>query len=134
MRTAAATALMLATAWAASTMIGLADVGSDLPNNISAPLVWLLATFVGGVVARQRFVPIAAVAWCVVWATILGILYSIAAGAGQASLAGLLGYNWGSMATTLAANVAGAMLGQLVARSRSRPNNSSKPTPLRGAA
>jgi hypothetical protein len=134
MRCAAGVYALLSLAWLIPFIARQTGLAHGVPDTVTGPAVWVVATFVGGFVAKHRFVPFAVLAWATVWGLILFTLYSIAAPLGQASLPRLLQYNAVALAATLAANITGAVLGQLAARSASRPNNSSKPTPLRGAA
>jgi hypothetical protein len=114
--------------------LGLAALIGPATSNIAeSAAVSLLAAICGGYVARERFV-VPALSICLLsWCAAIYLLYLIAAPTGQAHLGAILGHNWVAILASLLAAAAGAVAGQAFAR-RQQPNNSSKPTPLRGAA
>ena len=114
--------------------LGLAALIGPASSSIAeSAAISLLAAICGGYVARERFA-VPALSTCLLsWCGAIYLLYLIAEPTGQAHLRVILGHNWAAILVSLLAAAAGAVAGQAFAR-RQQPNNSSKPTPLRGAA
>lgn len=115
---------MLATAWALGQVSELLSLGRHIPDAALGGLGWLIAALVGGSIARSGFVPVAVVAWLLVWGVIIYTLYQIARPVGQASLSGIVSYNAVALGISLAATCIGAQLGQRFAERRGNRSSS----------
>lgn len=83
----------------------------------------LLEMFLGAVagawLARRPFVVPALVVWALLWAVVTWLLHSIAAPAGNGSVMAILAYNWLAIVLSGVGAVAGALTGQVMARTPS---------------
>ena len=100
----------------------LSAIGVELPGQGTgnSVLVAFAGAFAGGVFARRQFLLPALAVWLVIWAAITYILYSIAAPTGQGSVLSILQYNLVAIALSAVATAIGAILGQMLAASRSQ--------------
>ena len=82
----------------------------------------LLEMFLGAVagawLARRPFVVPALVVWAFLWGVVTWLLYRIAAPTGNGSVVAILQYNWLAIVLSGVGAVAGALCGQVMARSR----------------
>ena len=120
----AVTFVSLSAAW--DHFIGVSSASEDFAPHV----FWLVSAFGGALVARRAFTPISALVWA---GLSIAALFLVRSGPGAQSWQDLVAHNAVGLFGSLAAVLVGATLGQW-ARRGSRPNNSSKPTPLRGAA
>ncbi|MGY3265535.1 hypothetical protein [Lysobacter sp. HA35] len=96
---------------------------------------YFVAMLVGGWLARRRFLPWAMMLWLLPSLFVLVWSYRIQSVALPISAGTFLSIQLPVLAFTFAATLVGAWLGGGLSRvSRQKPNTSSKPTPLRGAA
>jgi hypothetical protein len=98
----------------------------------------LIGVAVGTFIARGRFLVPALVLWASGCAVALAFGYRLQLAAVPMSLTDFLAFNLPSMSSKLVASACGLLLGRMAyirwGRASQTPNNSSKPTPLRGAA
>ncbi|MFC3269378.1 hypothetical protein ACFOED_10180 [Vulcaniibacterium thermophilum] len=102
-------------------------------------LIWalpgLVGAFCGGLISGRRFFAIALVLWAVPVLYTLQWGYAMQQPARPMGVLEYLGNQLPSLPFGVAAVLLGAWAGGALARQRrQKPNNSSKPTPLRGAA
>ncbi|MFC0682876.1 hypothetical protein ACFFGH_34015 [Lysobacter korlensis] len=102
-------------------------------HSLLTAAIALLGAGLGGYLARSRFLVPALVMHALLWAVAFYFVYQIAQLTGHGSLLALLQQNAPGFFLSLLGVSCGALIGQALARRR-QPNNSSKPTPLRGAA
>lgn len=96
-----------------------------VPQSITAitvqPIVIsFLASFMGGLIARERFIFVALAAWGALWAAIGYTLHLIAAPTGHASVSSIAQHNGVAFLLSGLATVAGAYLGQAQANRRAK--------------
>mgnify|MGYP006198812993 CR=1 FL=1 len=94
--------------YAARTLTGLAA---------QTAIGFLISAFIGSVVARRNFMVPATIIWAAIWCFTLYFALRIAKPAGG-DMASVISSNWTSVLLSLAAVVAGALLGQFAASRR----------------
>ena len=102
-------------------------------------LIWAAPGFLGSLcgagIAGRRFILVALALWAVSTLYILQWGYEMQQPARPMTVLEYLGNQWPSLPVGVVGTLLGAWLGAQVAhRLGQKPNNSSKPTPLRGAA
>src|SRR5690606_1057692 len=93
-------------------VLGAFDAVVALGMATQAALVWLVSASVASCVVRRGFWLPTAVAWLAIWALAIGLLYGIAAPTGQASLVGILHYNWLGLVLSAVTAMVGASVGK----------------------
>ena len=97
-------------------LIGLFKLQTS--QTIQQILMILLSTGVGAFIARRHFLLPAFALWLLIQTYVIYVLYMIAEPTGQASLTGILSYNWISLASSAVAIVVGVALGERLSSHR----------------
>ena len=84
----------------------------DLSQTFQPALMWLVSAGFGGFMARRNFLLPALSLFLLYWGYVIYVLYLIAAPTGQASVLGILHYNWISFIASALGVVIGVLLGQ----------------------
>jgi hypothetical protein len=109
-RTTLAILAMLLVQWSADALVTLTDYAHGI--TLEAAVCSFVAALAGGFVARRGFLVPAIMVWTVIWAASIYVLYSIASGAGSASVLEILKYNAVTLPVSAASVLAGVLLGQ----------------------
>ena len=114
-RLVAGALVLVGAGWLLPVLAQRTGLGAVFSTPAFFALSWGVASFLGALVARTGFLPVALVLWVAVWKLVLFTLYRIAEPVGQASLLGLLQSNALAIVLGLSATIAGALLGQRAA-------------------
>lgn len=107
--------VLVGVGWLLPVLAQRAGLGAASSTPALFALSWGIASFLGALVARTGFLPVALVLWVAVWKLVLFTLYRISEPVGEASVLGLLQLNALAIVLSLAATIAGALLGQRMA-------------------